>query len=73
MLTCDEIVEELAQHSVQDRVSIIDAVLHSVINADRQIETAWLDEAERRLTAYKDGRCVAISFDQVMAKYRKSA
>jgi len=73
MLTCDEIVHEMALHSVQDRVSIIDSVLHSVIQADRKIENAWLDEAERRLAAYKDGRCVALPFDQVMAKYWKTA
>lgn len=73
MLTCDKIVHELAQHSVQDRVSIIDSVLHSVIQADRKIENAWLDEAERRLGAYKDGRCVALSNEQVMSKYRKAA
>lgn len=72
MLTCDEIVDELAQHSVLERVSIIDSVLHSVIHIDHNIENAWLDEAERRLAAYKDGRCGSVSFEQVMAKYGKA-
>ncbi len=73
MLTCDEIVAELAQHSIHDRVSVIDAVLHSVLHVDRDIENAWLDEAERRLAAYRDGHCGAVSFEQVMAKYGRSA
>ncbi len=73
MLTCDEIVEECARHSVQERVSIIDTVLHGVMRIDRDVENAWLDESERRLAAYRDGRCGAVPFEEVMAKYGKPA
>ena len=73
MLTCDEIVEEVARHPVYDRVSIIDSVLQGLMQADREIENARLDEAEKRLNAYREGRCGAFSLDQVMAKYGRTA
>lgn len=73
MLTCDEIVQEVARHPVYDRVSIVDSVLQGLIHTDRAIENAWLDEAEKRLTAYREGRCGALSLDQVMAKYERTA
>ena len=73
MLTCDEIVQEVARHPVYDRVSIIDSVLQGLMQADRDIENAWLDEAEKRLTAYREGRCGSLSLEQVMAKYGRTA
>ena len=38
--------------------------------ASKEIEVAWLEEAERRWTAYKRGELEAIDGDEAMARLR---
>ena len=54
----------------QQRAALIEVLLDSFDEADRQeIEAAWVQEAEQRLAAYKDGRMTALSLDEVMGRW----
>jgi putative addiction module component (TIGR02574 family) len=44
---------------------LADTLLRSLDVPDPAIEQAWLDEAERRLKAYDEGRIQAIPMEEV--------
>lgn len=73
----DQVVELAKQGKAlapQDRSRLVDLLLVS-LHEDPvgQIETAWDDEAERRLKAYDRGEIQAIDGEQVLANARALA
>ncbi|HAT50242.1 MAG: addiction module protein [Nitrospirae bacterium] len=52
------------------RLELVDAILSSLDEPDRETDRLWSQEAEERLAAYRRGDMKAISLDDVLAKYR---
>ncbi len=52
------------------RMDLVDAILSSLDEPDREIDQLWSWEAEERLAAYRRGEMKAISLDDVLTKYR---
>jgi putative addiction module component (TIGR02574 family) len=69
--TLDEIREEAMQLEGEERGALADSLWESFLTAEeREVEEAWLDEAERRLADYEAGRAEAIPYDDVMRELR---
>lgn len=72
-MTLDQIVAEARQLPREQLTELLDLLtfeLHEEI--DPEIETAWADEAERRLAEIKSGKVKPIAGDQVMAELRRT-
>lgn len=52
------------------RLELVDAILSSLDEPDREADRLWSQEAEERLAAYRRGDMKAISLEDVLAKYR---
>ena len=50
-----ELLEQALKLTPDERFALADQVLHSLDRPDPTIDRLWLDEAERRLTAYRAG------------------
>ena len=48
-----------------ERFKLVDQVLHSLDCPDPEIDRIWLEEAERRLAAYRAGRVKGILADEI--------
>jgi putative addiction module component (TIGR02574 family) len=48
-----------------DRIHLVEAILRSLDEPDAAIEKAWIEEAERRYEAVKNGRMKTRSWDEV--------
>jgi len=46
-----------------ERVQLVDAVLNSLYKASSTIDEVWIEEAEKRYLAYKQGHLNAISWE----------
>jgi len=55
-----------------DKLALVDRLLAQLDRPDPEIDRVWADEAERRWKAYKAGRVASVSYEEVMAKYRRS-
>ena len=51
-----------------ERFDLVDQVLHSLDKPDPEIARVWLDEAERRLTAYRAGKVQGIAVEEILGK-----
>ncbi|MHB8912344.1 MAG: addiction module protein [Lysobacter sp.] len=47
------------------RFELVEEILHSLDQPDPAIDAVWLQEAERRLAAYRAGKVKGISADEV--------
>jgi len=73
-LTLEQIVSEsrrLPRAQLAELVDLLTLELHEEIDPD--IETAWADVAERRLTEIRNGQVQAIPGEQVLAELRQRA
>jgi putative addiction module component (TIGR02574 family) len=61
--------EALALKPLQ-KAELIDKLLSSLDESDKEIDKIWAKEAESRIDAYEGGETKAISLEEVLEKYR---
>ena len=49
-----------------ERFALIDELLHSLDQPDPDIDRIWIEEAERRLAAYRSGRVKGMPAEEVV-------
>ena len=59
------LLDEVLHLNAEDRSLLADTLLRSLDTPDPEIERLWLDEAERRLQAYDEGKIKAIPMEDV--------
>lgn len=55
--------------SPAERFSVIDELLHSLDRVDSELDRIWIEEAERRLQAYRSGKIKGIPAKDVIGKF----
>ena len=70
-LTVEQIVEETRDWPDELLVRLMDRLEERLHSIDPQIETAWRDEAHRRLAELQSGQVQAIPGDEVSARIRQ--
>lgn len=72
MARLEEIREEALRLTRRQRLKLAQELYASVMTAEeREVEQAWLDEAERRLAAWKAGASKTIPADAVFTRLRE--
>jgi putative addiction module component (TIGR02574 family) len=70
--TLEEIRNDVLQLPAEDRVQLMHALHESVMTDDeREVEQAWIDEAERRYQDWKAGRAPSVPGEEAMARLRQ--
>ncbi|PNU18692.1 addiction module antitoxin RelB [Geothermobacter hydrogeniphilus] len=70
MPTARQLVEELEKLSPDERLQVIDQVIHDTIEPHPEIESIWVREASARWEAFERGDVTVRSYRDVMEKYR---
>lgn len=52
-----------------ERFELVDQILHSLDRPDPEIDRIWLEEAERRLAAYRAGKVQGIPAEEIFGKF----
>ena len=53
-----------------EKAELVDKLLSSLDQPDRNIDKLWVKEAESRIDAYDQGKIKALSLEKVLQKYR---
>ena len=61
-----ELLEQALKLDPTERLELVDGVLHSLDRPDPAIDRIWIEEAERRLAAYRAGKVRSISAEDVV-------
>jgi putative addiction module component (TIGR02574 family) len=69
-MSTTELIEAVLQLSPVERFILVDSVMKSLDKPDEDLNEVWLDEAERRLKAYDEGRLGAVPMEQVFTRIK---
>jgi len=64
-MSSNEILENALKLKPKDRFFIIEGLLQSLDEPDKEIAEIWAIEAEKRLKAYRDGKMKAIPLEDI--------
>jgi len=53
-----------------EKAQLIDKLISTLDESDKEIDELWAKEAENRIDAYDQGKIKAISLEKVLQKYR---
>jgi putative addiction module component (TIGR02574 family) len=67
----DELISRIKALPEEEKLLLVNAILSDLYRPDPAIERVWADEARKRWEVYKAGKIPAVSYDEVMAKYRR--
>lgn len=63
-----EILEQALRMKPADRLMILEGLLNSLDEPDKDVDEIWAIEAEKRLKAYKEGKVKTLTYEEVFGK-----
>ncbi len=61
----NEIIKEAINLKPQEKYLIIESLILSLNEPDKDIEKIWIEESQKRLDEYKNGNLKTLSFEEV--------
>ncbi|MEJ2166831.1 MAG: addiction module protein [Desulfobacterales bacterium] len=68
MESSESLLKKALQLKPQDRFQLIDGLIRSLDEPDKEIDEIWSEEAERSLKAHREGKTQGVSFKSVFAE-----
>lgn len=68
MESSESLLKKALQLKPQDRFQLIDGLIRSLDEPDKDIDEIWNEEAERRLKAHREGKTQGVSFKSVFSE-----
>jgi putative addiction module component (TIGR02574 family) len=66
-----DVVEQIKTLPDTEKLAVVGSILYELDKPDPAIDQVWADEARARWRAYRQGRADHVSYDEVMARYRR--
>ncbi len=66
----NEILKETLTLPPSEKAELIDKLITSLDEPDKEIEKLWANEAESRIDAYEQGNIKALTLREVLEKYK---
>ena len=60
----NEIIQEAINLKPQEKYLIIESLILSLNEPDKDIEKIWIEESQKRLDEYKNGNLKTLSFEE---------
>jgi len=70
MSVSEEILKEALNLTPEKRVELIEKLLISLDNPDKELDLLWAKEAEARIDAYEQGKIRTLAIEEVLEKYK---
>jgi len=66
-----ELLKKALELKPQDKIVLLEGILDSLDEPDKNIDEIWVEEANKRLEAYRTGKIKGISYDKVFGEILK--
>jgi putative addiction module component (TIGR02574 family) len=66
----NEILKEILALKPVQKAELVDKLISSLDEPDKEIDELWIKEVESRIDAYEQGKIKAVSLEEVLEKYR---
>ena len=61
--------EEVLALNPVEKLKLVDEILNSLDNPDEKLDKIWIEESEKRISAYDQGKTKSINSEKVFSKY----
>ncbi|MCD6115428.1 addiction module protein [bacterium] len=65
-----EILKEALNLTPEKKVELIEKLLISLDNSDKEFDMLWAKEAETRIDAYEQGKIKSLTIEEILEKYK---
>jgi putative addiction module component (TIGR02574 family) len=62
------LLEKALMLKPQDRFTLIEGLIQSLDEPDKEIDQIWAEEAEKRLKAYRDGKLKGVPYKEIFGE-----
>ena len=69
--SADTLATQIKELPDVEKLRLVDAILTELDKPDPEIDRIWAEEARKRWAAYRAGRIPTVSYEEVIAKYRR--
>lgn len=67
-MSTKEIMEQALKLKPKDRFTLVEGLIKSLDEPDEKLDEIWANEAEKRLSAYREGRLKGIPMEEIFKK-----
>lgn len=67
----EEIAADIYSLTDVEKLYLVDEILRNLDKPDPEIDRIWAEESRKRWEAYKAGKIKAVSYQDVMSKYKR--
>ena len=64
-MSTKEILEHALRLKPEERLVVVEGLLKSLDEPDQKMDLIWVEEAEKRLKAYREGKLKGIQMEEV--------
>ena len=68
METCASLLKKAVLLNARERFLLIDGLIRTIDPPDKEIDTIWAEEAQKRLSAHREGQTTGITFKEVFGE-----
>ena len=68
-MSYEKLIESAKKLDPAARFALVDEILHTLDKPDPEIDRLWIEEAERRLAAYRRGEVQGIPVEDVIGTF----
>ena len=65
-----EILKQALQFKPEERFTVVEGLLKSLDEPDKNLDDIWAEEADKRLKAYREGRLEGIPMEEIFTDER---
>jgi putative addiction module component (TIGR02574 family) len=64
-MSSKEILEQALKLKPVERILVVEGLLQSLDEPDKNLDAIWAEEAEKRLQAYREGRLEGVAMEEI--------
>ena len=64
-MSTKQILEQALKLKPEERFTLVEGIIKSLDEPDKKLDDIWAEEAEKRLSAYRDGRLEGIPMEDI--------
>ena len=63
-----ELLKKALELKPQDKILLLEGIIESLDEPDKNIDQIWTEEAEKRLNAYREGKIKGVSYREIFGE-----
>ena len=64
-MSTKELLDAAMKLKPEERLTLVEGLIQSLDEPDKQLDEIWAEESERRLKAYREGKLEGIPMDEI--------